>query len=126
MRKNIETIHDAAPFQEVLRLIAHSPYDRFPVVNGQDQFIGVIDYSDIRDMLFDPMLMRVVVAGDLAKAAPLRVRPTQTLGDVLTLFRAHQNISYLPVVDEQEPDRLLGMVSQNDVLAAFRQLRQDV
>ena len=126
MRKNIDTIHEAAPFQEVLRLIAHSPYDRFPVVNGQEQFIGIIDYSDIRDMLFDPMLMRVVVAGDLATSAPLRVRPTQTLGEVLTLFREHKHVSYLPVIDEQEPDRLLGMVSQNGVLAAFRQLRQDV
>ena len=45
---------------------------------------------------------------------------------MLTLFREHKHVSYLPVVDEQEPDHLLGMVSQNDVLAAFRQLRRDV
>ena len=126
MRTNIDTIHDASPFQEVLRLIAHSPYDRFPVVNAQEQFKGVIDYSDIRDVLFDPILMRVVVAGDLAKSEPLRVRPNQTLGEALTLFREHKNVSYLPVIEEQEPDRLLGMVSQNDVLAAFRQLKQGV
>ncbi len=122
MRTHVDAIRDDTPFQEVLRLIAHSRYDRFPVIDARGRFRGIIDYSEIRDVLFDPILAQVVVAGDLAKSAPLRVRPDQTLGEALALFNEHRNATYIPVIDEKEPDRLLGMVSQNDILAAFRRL----
>lgn len=123
MRQNVETIRENTPFQEVLRQIAHSRYDRFPIVDRNGNFKGVIDYSDIRDVLFDPSLTTLIVAIDLVKPEPLAIRPNQTLGEVLEIFKLHKDISYLPVVDEESGHRLLGIISQNDVLAAFRRLK---
>jgi len=120
MRKNVETIRENTPFNEVLRQIAHSKYDRFPVVNEENKFIGVIDYRDIRTVIFDEVLARVVVAKDLTEPEPLVVHPEQTLGEVLDIFQKHSNISYLPVVDKEDRQKLLGIISQNDVLATFR------
>ena len=119
MRKNVDSIPDDTPFNELLRLIAHSRYDRFPVVDAQNRFEGIIAYADIRDILFDPILSRLIIAIDLAKPEHLSVHPRQTLREVLHLFQEHPDISYLPVLDDQEPDRLLGILNQNDVLSAF-------
>ena len=54
MRKSVDTIRTDTNFNEV-HLTAHSRYDRFPVVDREDRFEGVIAYEDIRDMLFDPI-----------------------------------------------------------------------
>lgn len=121
MRKNVDTVHDATPFNELLRLIAHSRYDRFPVTDAENHFHGIIVYEDIRDILFDPSLSVLVIAIDLVRPDHPLVHPGQTLADVLAIFRAHPDISYLPVTDVEDANRLLGILNQNDVLASFRQ-----
>ena len=56
MRHNVETIHHGTAFQELLRIIAHSRYDRFPVVDDNQDFVGIINYTEIRNLLFDQSL----------------------------------------------------------------------
>lgn len=123
MRTNVDTIRDNMAFNELLHHIAHSRYDRFPVVDNQGDFVGVIDYEDIRDILFDATLSQLVVALDLVKKVALVTYPDSTLGDVLQLFNQHKDITYLPVVETLNPTKLVGMVSQNDVLATFRRIK---
>ena len=122
MRKSVDTIRTDTNFNEVLHLIAHSRYDRFPVVDREDRFEGVIAYEDIRDMLFDPYTSNLVIAADLVKPLSRIAFPQQTLSEVLDMFREHPDASYLPVLDQADHGRLLGILSQNDVLAAFRRI----
>jgi Kef-type K+ transport system membrane component KefB/CBS domain-containing protein len=125
MRQNVETVRNNTGYHELLRLIAHSRYDRFPVVDAEDRFIGMIAYTEIRNLLFEPSLATLVVAGDLVTSARHSVAPDQPLREVLDLFHQQRDISFFPVVDPAEPTRLLGILSQNDVLAAFRRLAED-
>ncbi len=125
MRRNVETIRNDTPYNELLRLIAHSRYDRFPVVDGQQHFIGMIDYTEIRDLLFEPSLTRLVVASDLVSARPFALAPDQPLRDALKTLQFNKNVSFFPVVDPDHSDQLLGILSQNDLMAAFRRLGDD-
>ena len=125
MRHNVETIHHGMHFQELLRVIAHSRYDRFPVVDDQHNFIGMINYTEIRNLLFDPSLSDLLVARDLASSAQHSIPPDTPLREALKTFQKKRNISYFPVTDPQEPKKLLGILSQNDVLSAFRRLDLD-
>ena len=119
MRRNVETIREDMPFNEILKFISHSKYDRFPILNRAGKYIGVIDYSDIRDVLVDDALASLIVARDLMKPEPVTVTPDRKLGKVLTIFRDHSNMTYIPVVSCEDDCKLVGMISQNDVLAAF-------
>ena len=112
-------------FYELLKHIAHSRYDRFPVVDDSNRFIGVIDYTEIRNLLFEPALVPLVVAGDLTVSAQYCLRPDQSLREALNILQLHRNISYFPVIDSEDEHKLVGILSQNDVLAAFRRLGQD-
>jgi len=123
MRKNVDTICEDTPFNEILHKLSHSKYDRFPIVNKDNQFIGVIDYSDIRDILFDEAIARFVVARDLIKPEPLALHPDQTLGEVLDIFQENSNVTFLPIVDNKNSSLLVGIISQNEVLAAFRKMK---
>ena len=125
MRRNVETIHHGVHFQELLRVIAHSRYDRFPVVDDEHNFVGIINYTEIRNLLFDPSLSNLLVARDLASAAHYSIPPDTPLREALKTLQKKRNISYFPVIDPQQPKKLLGILSQNDVLAAFRRLDLD-
>jgi CBS domain-containing protein len=125
MRHNVETINHGTNFQELLQVIAHSRYDRFPVVDDERNFVGMINYTDIRNLLFDPDLSDLLVAKDLASSAVHSIPPDTPLREALKTFQKKRNISYFPVVDPENPKKLLGILSQNDVLAAFRKLNLD-
>lgn len=120
MRKNVETIRQDTRFNSLLNRISHSKYDRFPVTDQNDNFIGVIDYQDIRDILFDKSLANLIVAKDMVKPVPLVLYGDQTLGEALTFFQVNSDITYVPVVARDNPKKLLGMITQNDILATFR------
>ena len=76
----------------------------------------------MRDILVDPHLSNLVIAADLVRPLKLVAFPQQTLSDVLEMFRQHPDASYLPVLDEGDHGHLLGILSQNDVLATFRRI----
>jgi len=122
MRQNVETVRNATAFNELLRFIAHSRYDRFPVVDAEGNFLGMINYTEIRNLLFEPALVPLVVAGDLLAANPHAIPPDMPLREALKILQQQRDISYFPVIAPQEPQRLLGILSQNDLLAAFRRL----
>jgi CBS domain-containing protein/Kef-type K+ transport system membrane component KefB len=123
MRQNVETIRNDTPYHELLKIIAHSRYDRFPVVDARGSFVGMINYTEIRNLLFEPTLVLLVVAGDLISTDHYSLYPDEPLREALNLMERKHNISFFPVVDRTHPDRLLGMLSQNDVMAAFRRLK---
>lgn len=125
MRHNVETINHATAFQELLRIIAHSRYDRLPVVDDSDNFIGMINYTDLRNLLFDESLSGLLVARDLASSCTTAIDPDAPLREALKTLQRERDISYFPVVHPEQPQRLLGILSQNDVLAAFRRLKLD-
>jgi CBS domain-containing protein len=119
MRRNVETIREDMAFNEILKYISHSKYDRFPITDRDNNFVGVIDYQDIRDVLVDDILSQIIVAKDLMKPEPLTVTPRHKLGQVLEIFREHSNMTYLPVIKCDEERTLAGIIRQNDVLATF-------
>jgi len=125
MRQNVETVLHSTPYYALLKYIAHSRYDRFPVVDDNNRFVGVIDYTEIRNLLFEPTLVPLVVAGDLTTTASYCLRPDQPLREALKILQLHRNVSYFPVVDSDDAQKLVGILNQNDVLAAFRRLGQD-
>lgn len=122
MRQNVETVRHDTPYYALLKHIAHSRYDRFPVVDDKNRFIGMIDYTEIRNLLFEPALVPLVVAGDLVTPVNFALRPDQPLREALQTLQQHRNISYFPVVAADQPDQLVGILNQNEVLAAFRRL----
>jgi Kef-type K+ transport system membrane component KefB len=125
MRQNVETIRNDTPFNELLRWIAHSRYDRFPVIDAEGRFVGMINYTEIRSLLFEPAMARLVIASDLVSPLRHALFPDQPLREALKTMQLHRDISFFPVVDSHDPEHLLGILSQNDVLATFRKPRAE-
>lgn len=122
MRRNVEVVKYDVPFDCILRTFGHSRYDRLPVVDTDGHFVGIIKYSDVSEILFDPSLRNLVLAGDIATEENLLLTPNDTVEKAMRELRSHPEQTYLLVVDEHDSKKLVGVVRHNDVLSVQRRL----
>ncbi len=119
MRSNIKSLRGDASFDEVLRFVEQSRFSQFPVVDDEDRLIGVIHFSDIREIIYDTTLARLVTAADLCNTSRAVAPIDLPLDEALSEFqRADGNA--MTVVDDVESRRVLGIVEQRDLLRALR------
>ncbi len=118
MRSNVQLIPASATFDEVLHLIERSTYSHFPVVTEAGEYVGVIHFSDIRDMIYDPSLRDLVTAVDLADPAAAVVPIDMGLTELLGKFTS-ENVGLLTVVESRDSRRIVGVVEQRDLLKAL-------
>jgi len=117
MRRNVPVLSHRARFNEVVKALGHSRYDRMPVVNDRNELVGVIKYADIAGTSFDPGLRDLVVAAEIASQTFLSLTPEDTINTAVRALTSHPQETYLLVVDKTNPRRLVGIVSHNDLLA---------
>jgi Kef-type K+ transport system membrane component KefB/CBS domain-containing protein len=119
MRTHIEIIHELTHFDQILKIIEHSRYNLFPVVNEEGACTGVISFQDIRDVLYDGIMENLVIAKDIANSTGSVIHSKATITEALALFE-REKVDILPVIDNKETNHLIGIVTQRDVLAAFK------
>ena len=120
MRTHIEIIHEETHFDQILKIIEHSRYNLFPVVNEVGEYTGVISFQDIRDVLYDGIMEELIIAKDIANPTGPVIHSRATIAEALDLFE-REKVDMLPVIDNKETKHLLGIVTQRDVLTAFKE-----
>ena len=124
MRTHIEIIHEETHFDHILKIIEHSRYNLFPVVNEEGEYTGVISFQDIRDVLYDGIMENLVIAKDITNPTGSVIHSGATIREALALFE-REKVDMLPVIDNKETKHLIGIVTQRDVLAAFKGKKSD-
>lgn len=120
MRTHVEVIHDDTHFDHILKIIEHSRYNLFPVVNHKGELTGMISFQDIRDVLYDGIMEDLIIAEDIVTATVPFIDSKATLNEALDMFEK-EKVDLLPVIDDKESKKLLGVVTQRDVLAVFKE-----
>ena len=115
MRKNIHPMRDSLTFDEVLALIEHSRDNSYPVVNANQEVVGMIRYRELSQALVDHSLGPLVRAADIATGAGKVLYPDDPVQRASKLFSTSKD-DCLPVVAREAPHQLLGIVRRRDVL----------
>ncbi|MDH5804038.1 MAG: chloride channel protein [Gemmatimonadota bacterium] len=117
--RNPHVIGESATLTQILSAIQTSSQTEFPVVDSDLRFIGMITYNDLRHVVSEAdSLGDVLMAGDLANPDVETVTPKDSLrvaSQRLGIRGAHQ----LPVVDETDSAKLLGLVSREEIFATY-------
>ncbi|MFI8091032.1 CBS domain-containing protein [Streptomyces sp. NPDC086080] len=143
MTTDVVRVEHGAPFKEVVRLLAGHRISGLPVVDEDEQVIGVVSETDLvmrqaRTRASGEAKRRFrlasLTAGARRRAAKARARtagrlmsrPPVTVHADDTIARAartmtERRVQRLPVIDEE--DRLVGIVTRRDLLGVF--LRSD-
>ncbi len=123
-----EVIPAAANFAAVLDLVVQSRHAEFFVVNGNQELLGVVSLSELRRLMLEQeALLPIVIAGDLVDPTCPTVKEDDNL-DVVMQLLSHRDLDELPVVETENPKKLIGTVHRGDVIDARNQevLRRDL
>ncbi len=103
---------------EILKnAVAKSSRNHFPVVNKEDEFLGVIRLDDIRGMMFDSSLYDSVDASSLMHAdAGIISYEENTMKEIMEKFKT-SGAWNLPVIKN---GKYYGYISKSKLLTAYR------
>lgn len=102
-------------FEAVLKLFAESGHDTITVVGSEQKPLGVIAFSDIQDILYDPSLRNLVIAEDLMHPLKLSVSPDLALSEALNKMD-QEGVHSVAVV---EGEQLAGLLTRRDVYSTL-------
>jgi CIC family chloride channel protein len=118
MTKKVVTLPQDTPFRKILEIVARSKSQQFPVVDPEGHMTGILAFSDMREMILEDGLGDLVVANDLSTKNVISMTPSMNLNEAMELF-ADMDIEQLPVVHEDDPTIVVGMIARGDVMNVY-------
>ena len=118
MTTDFETIRPNTRLGDILKLAEKAAYPHFPVINEQQQLLGILSMSDLRSFIAEVgELSDLVVASEIMTSRVIILRPTDNFETAFEIFEGKQ-ISTLPVVSEQG-QKLIGILKKSDLLLTY-------
>lgn len=118
MRTDTPIVSRLATIQDLANAMSQSRGNVVAVADQQNRFIGLVTATDVASAVERQELDRR--AYDLAVVAPIFVHPDDNLRYALSLLVDH-DVRQLPVVAREDETRLMGMLTQRDVLREVAQ-----
>ncbi len=118
MRTDTPIVSRLATIRDLANAMSQSRGNVVAVADNQNRFIGLVTATDVTSAVERSELDRR--AYDLAVVAPIFVHPDDSLRYALSLLVEH-DVRQLPVVAREDESRLMGMLTQRDVLREVAQ-----
>ncbi|MGM0565249.1 MAG: chloride channel protein [Bacteroidota bacterium] len=118
IERNFLTVDENASLGELVKIIAKSERNVFPVVDKENNFKGVVFINEIRDIIFKPEMYDKVNVIDLMFMPDVSIASNESMESVATKFQKSQHYN-IPVVDK---GKYVGFVSRARVFSKYREL----
>jgi acetoin utilization protein AcuB len=128
MSRRVTTVRPEARLSEAVLLMRTRKIRHLPVVDRAGRLVGMVTARDLRQALFAPAvqsetedvlgLLETLAVGDVMTRSVLSVRAATSIRDAARLMH-ERKLGALPVV---ERERLIGLLTETDVLRAFEEL----
>jgi CIC family chloride channel protein len=114
----VTILEEGTSLKALTDIIANTNELYFPVRNYKDEITGILAVQDLRKVLFEDSLYDLLVAKDMARKAVL-LAPEDNLYTALLKF-VDSDLGQIPVVDYNNPEKILGLLAREDVFKALR------
>ena len=116
-------------FSQFCKFFRATEQHYFPVVDRDGKLSGIFSINDIRQCLFEDDLGPLVIMRDIALKDVIPTHPSEDINTLLKKFTV-KNIDRIPVVSDDDPRQILGMISRREVIdfynRAVDEVKQDV
>jgi acetoin utilization protein AcuB len=127
MTRKVITVEPEASVFEAQELMADNSIRHLPVINDNQQLIGIVTDRDIRSALPYHFIREscskeqreqicALTVKDIMTRDPISISPTYTIQDALLMIQ-NSKVGALPVVDDD--GKLSGILSVRDLMRAF-------
>ena len=118
MNDQVVTIPEQMQLVDVIDTLKKQDVSYLHVVDDTGELTGIISFRDIRPVLQEETVKRLIIAKDVATTDVVTIRPSDNIQLALQEMGG-RGISQLPVVAESDNRKVIGTVSKRDVLAAY-------
>lgn len=115
-------VHETMPLDEIVRLFTRTRQHYFPMTGKDGKLTGIVSANDVRMMVEDVEAGAFVIASDIATFEVVTVKPTTDLDSALQRF-VSLDVGELPVVDPENPDKVLGMLSRRALIHEYNEAK---
>ncbi len=119
VEQDFVVVHPEMDLGELVKSIAASKRNVFPVTDSDNKLIGIVQLDDIRNIIFRQELYHRFTVSRLMISTPTRLYDTDSMEQVMHIFD-ETHAWNLPVVDGE--GRYLGFVSKSKILTSYRQV----
>jgi len=118
MSRSWETISHSMPMGQLLRLVEESRFSFYPVVNSSGELEGILSLQDVKSLITKRGLEDLVIVKDVMPRYTQTLTEDETLASALQKFGL-QDVEALPVVDEEDPGKLVGVLKRSDIITFY-------
>ncbi len=119
MLRDLDPLWEDNLLSEAEEKMAKSSFPHFIVLNREGRLAGVLTLRDMKALRWDEELEKKRVK-DLMKKEVVTVREEDSLETIFHIF-AQNEFSFLPVVEIENPDRVIGYLKKSDIISAYDQ-----
>ena len=120
MLKDVKVFRETTPFREILSGIQEANHLYFPVLDNNDNLVGMLSLDEVRGVIFEEGLEDIIVAGELCtRNSLITLTREDTLSTAMKKFGIKE-LGALPVVRETESgSKFEGLVRHSDMVIAY-------
>lgn len=118
---NFLTVHLNDSLGDLVKVIAKSTRNIFPVVDDDYNFIGIVFLDKIRDIIFRPELYDSVHVSDLMFQPEITIDIHESMEDIATKFQNTDKYNVAVLKD----GKYVGFISRARVFSVYRKMLKD-
>jgi CBS domain-containing protein len=120
MTREVISLEEDAPIEDVIQLMVEKNFNAFPVVRGR-KLVGIVSKMDLIKVYTHGKLSEVRKVRDVMRKAVLTLSPNDPLEYAANLMVDYR-IRSLPVTDQES--NLIGILAIGDILKAILERRE--
>ena len=118
IEKDLKTVHPEENLGALVKIVAHSKRNIFPVVDNEKNLLGIVSLDQIREIMFRHEMYETTYVHDLMVLPQAIISPEDSMETVLNKFK-RTGAWNLPVA---EKGTYIGFVSKARIFAAYRKV----
>jgi CIC family chloride channel protein len=119
MTRDFPSVPPTMTVNDLISKLGQTRHHGFPVVNKNGEFVGVVTISDVEKAISKGASPNLTV-DDIASKSVIVAYPDEYIHDIFVKLGT-RDVGRVPVVDRNNPKRLLGVLRRQDVLVAYAQ-----
>lgn len=121
MDRDFEWVTEDTLLGELIAKAQKSAYPHFPVLNSQDELVGIVSLRDLKVVLAEMGdLCQLVVASEIMSREVFTLNSQDNFETAFEVFEGRA-FSTLPVVDQHNPTRVVGLLKKSSLMLAYNQ-----
>jgi chloride channel protein, CIC family len=111
-------LNSTAKFHDIIEAFTTSKRNVFPVVDKENDFIGIIDLDNIKEIMFKPEVYDLLTIYDVTTVGIMTIDKMENVASAMKKFES-SGLWNIPVTDG---NKYIGFISKSNLLSYYRRI----